>query len=471
MRQAEWVTRMARLAATDHGADWVITSDADEFWWPRGGSVHELLAAVPSRFGVVRGLWRQFVLRPDGPEPLLRANDGSRAGPCPDFTSPYHAQVKIAHRGRPGRRRQRGQPRRLRRRAAARARVAPVRGAALPAAQRGPARADKFLRRRAVLGGDHIVRGDRAPATRRGAPPSTDALPVRRRRGRARAPRGHARRATHGSATRSRPSAPERATLPAWTPSLADDVDLALDFQLALERDSAGSGSTAARRRSSASIVGLEGSRHAPGGRARLTSRSDLPVRSSRYHRGAPVARRRPDALAAAPGGRASISERRSRHADPPGAAQRLPDFRELWRARDLALILAWRDVKVRYKQSLIGIAWAVLQPLLTMVVFTLIFGKFAQLPAQGLPYPVFSMLNLVPWIFMASVFTLTSRLRALEPDARPEGALSAADPARSRASSSRSSTSCSRSPSASGSRRGTTSRSSRRSSSPRSSC
>jgi homopolymeric O-antigen transport system permease protein len=86
-----------------------------------------------------------------------------------------------------------------------------------------------------------------------------------------------------------------------------------------------------------------------------------------------------------------------------------LPDFRELWRARDLALILAWRDVKVRYKQSLIGIAWAVLQPLLTMIVFTLIFGKFAQLPAQNLPYPVFSMLNLVPWTFMAAMFTLTS--------------------------------------------------------------
>ena len=86
-----------------------------------------------------------------------------------------------------------------------------------------------------------------------------------------------------------------------------------------------------------------------------------------------------------------------------------LPDVRELWRARDLALILAWRDVKVRYKQSLIGIAWAVLQPLLTMIVFTLIFGTFAQLPSQGLDYPVFSMLNLVPWTFMAAVFTLTA--------------------------------------------------------------
>jgi homopolymeric O-antigen transport system permease protein len=86
-----------------------------------------------------------------------------------------------------------------------------------------------------------------------------------------------------------------------------------------------------------------------------------------------------------------------------------IPNFGELWRARDLALILAWRDVKVRYKQSLIGIAWAVLQPLLTMVVFTIIFGKFADLPAQGLPYPVFSMLNLVAWGFLASVFALTS--------------------------------------------------------------
>jgi len=92
-----------------------------------------------------------------------------------------------------------------------------------------------------------------------------------------------------------------------------------------------------------------------------------------------------------------------------PARRSGLPDVRELWRARDLALILAWRDVKVRYKQSLIGIAWAVLQPVLTMIVFTLIFGKFAQLPAQGLDYPVFAMLNLVPWIFMAAIFTLTA--------------------------------------------------------------
>ena len=65
MRQHEWVTRMARLAATDFGADWVINSDADEFWWPRGGTLKDVLAARAERFGVVRGCWRHFLPRPD----------------------------------------------------------------------------------------------------------------------------------------------------------------------------------------------------------------------------------------------------------------------------------------------------------------------------------------------------------------------------------------------------------------------
>src|SRR3990172_9558556 len=65
MRQAEWVTRMARLAATDFGADWVINSDADEFWWPRGGSPKEILSAVPRHYGVVRGFQRHFAPRPE----------------------------------------------------------------------------------------------------------------------------------------------------------------------------------------------------------------------------------------------------------------------------------------------------------------------------------------------------------------------------------------------------------------------
>ncbi len=72
-------------------------------------------------------------------------------------------------------------------------------------------------------------------------------------------------------------------------------------------------------------------------------------------------------------------------------------ELRELWRARETLLMFAWRDVKVRYKQSLIGIAWAVLQPLMTMIVFTIIFGKFAKFPAQDQHYQIFVYTGLLP--------------------------------------------------------------------------
>lgn len=100
LEQAAWVTRMARLAATEHGADWVINCDADEFWWPRRGTIREILAAVPGRYGAVRGLWRHFVLRPDG-DGAFHERMTVRRRPSDDFADPYHAGLKVAHRASP----------------------------------------------------------------------------------------------------------------------------------------------------------------------------------------------------------------------------------------------------------------------------------------------------------------------------------------------------------------------------------
>jgi lipopolysaccharide transport system permease protein len=75
----------------------------------------------------------------------------------------------------------------------------------------------------------------------------------------------------------------------------------------------------------------------------------------------------------------------------------------ELWRARELAYFFVWRDVKIRYKQTAIGAAWAILQPLLAMLVFTLFFGKLAHIPSEGLPYQVFVYAGLLPWMYFAA--------------------------------------------------------------------
>jgi homopolymeric O-antigen transport system permease protein len=80
--------------------------------------------------------------------------------------------------------------------------------------------------------------------------------------------------------------------------------------------------------------------------------------------------------------------------------------FREVWEYRELLLFFVWRDVKVRYRQTLIGVLWVVLQPLLTMGVFTLFFGRLAGLPSNGLPYPVFYFLALVPWAYFAQALS-----------------------------------------------------------------
>ena len=84
----------------------------------------------------------------------------------------------------------------------------------------------------------------------------------------------------------------------------------------------------------------------------------------------------------------------------------------ELWSYRELLFFLVWRDVKVRYKQTALGVAWAVLQPLLAMFVFSLFFGRLAGMESEGLPYPVFNLAGLVPWTFF--VFGLTEAANSL---------------------------------------------------------
>ncbi len=78
-------------------------------------------------------------------------------------------------------------------------------------------------------------------------------------------------------------------------------------------------------------------------------------------------------------------------------------ELRELWDYRELIYFLAWRDVKVRYKQTVLGAAWAIVQPFTTMVVFSIFFGRLAHLPSEGVPYPIFAYSALVPWTFFAT--------------------------------------------------------------------
>jgi len=78
----------------------------------------------------------------------------------------------------------------------------------------------------------------------------------------------------------------------------------------------------------------------------------------------------------------------------------------DLWRYRELFYILAWRDIAVRYKQTIIGVLWAILRPLLTMMIFVVIFGKIAKLPSEGIPYPIFVFAAMLPWTFFATAFS-----------------------------------------------------------------
>jgi lipopolysaccharide transport system permease protein len=91
-----------------------------------------------------------------------------------------------------------------------------------------------------------------------------------------------------------------------------------------------------------------------------------------------------------------------------PRRAWQTVDFTELWSYRELLYFLTWRDVKIRYKQTLLGGAWAILQPLLTMVIFSVLFGRLAGLQSQtgGVPYPLFAYAGLLPWTFFANAIT-----------------------------------------------------------------
>lgn len=77
--------------------------------------------------------------------------------------------------------------------------------------------------------------------------------------------------------------------------------------------------------------------------------------------------------------------------------------LRELWQYRELQYFFVWRDVKIRYKQTLLGVTWVIMQPLLTMLAFTIFFGRLAKLPSDGLPYPVFYLAAVVPWAYFSN--------------------------------------------------------------------
>ena len=170
IRQAEWVTRMARLAATDFEADWVVNADADEFWWPREGSLKDVLSTVPSRFGVVRCCWRHFLPRPDdgwcfAERMTMRLTRPASPG---EKESIYHAYQKVAHRSSSGVLVEKGKPR--------------GRWPAAPAKR--PSRCRHAFARRTATdtpGGRHL-RSTEASASREAGVPSPDT--TRRRRAR-----------------------------------------------------------------------------------------------------------------------------------------------------------------------------------------------------------------------------------------------------------------------------------------------
>src|SRR5271165_202900 len=84
-------------------------------------------------------------------------------------------------------------------------------------------------------------------------------------------------------------------------------------------------------------------------------------------------------------------------------------ELKDLWEYRELLYFLVWRDVKVRYKQTALGVAWAILQPLLATLIFSIFFGRLAKIPSDGIPYPVFAYVAMVPWQYFANALAESS--------------------------------------------------------------
>src|SRR5438094_3318639 len=82
----------------------------------------------------------------------------------------------------------------------------------------------------------------------------------------------------------------------------------------------------------------------------------------------------------------------------------------DLWRYRELFYVLAWRDISVRYKQTAIGVIWAILRPVLAMVIFTIVFGRIARMPSHGVPYPILVFAAVLPWQFFANALSEASQ-------------------------------------------------------------
>src|SRR5437764_642262 len=83
--------------------------------------------------------------------------------------------------------------------------------------------------------------------------------------------------------------------------------------------------------------------------------------------------------------------------------------WKELWEYRELVYFLTWRDIKVRYKQTVLGVAWAIIQPLFLMIVFSIFFGRLAGVPSEGIPYPLFAFSGLLPWQLFAHALNESS--------------------------------------------------------------